>query len=214
MEEKRYRRLLYPRGPGKEHFSYEEKKRRQNISDRAAIKRAGYKRHPKSLSQIKFKKGHHTFSEYHYTRVMIYSDLSDYVVRILRVKTPVSGGVTPTWKRSLHAKQVKRKVGGDRTERKVYSLRVKIKEDATTIGVSLMALGRSFHREIFIGCPETMKIYGVKPGYLLAAKPTSKSRLKPFFKCGENYDLRMRDYKIMDNGCWFIGIISKIQRVK
>jgi len=207
-------RLLYPRGPGKDYFSYEENKRRQNISDRTALKRAGYKRHPKSLSQIKFKKGRHTFSDYHYTRVIIYSDLSDYVTRILKVKTPIQGGVTPTWKRSLHAKQVKRKVGGDRTERKVYNLTVRLKEDATTVGVSLMALGRSFHREIFIGCPETMKIYDVKPGYLLTSRPTSHSRLKQFTKCGENYDLRMRDYKITSNGCWFIGIISKIQRVK
>jgi len=207
-------RLLYPRGPGKEHFSYEENKRRQNISDRTALKRAGYKRHPKSLSQIKFKKGRHTFSDYHYTRVIIYSDLSDYVTRILKVKTPIQGGVTPTWKRSLYAKQVKRKVGGDRTERKVYNLTVRLQEDATTVGVSLMTLGRSFHREIFIGCPETMKIYDVKPGYLLTSRPTSHSRLKQFTKCGENYDLRMRDYKITSNGCWFIGIISKIQRVK
>ena len=207
-------RLLYPRGPGKDHFSYEENKRRQNISDRTALKRAGYKRHPKSLSQIKFKKGHHTFSDYHYTRVIIYSDLSDYVTRILKVKTPIQGGVTPTWKRSLHAKRVKRKVGGDRTERKVYNLTVRSKQDITAVGVSLMALGRSFHREIFIGCPETMKIYDVKPGYLLTSRPTSHSRLKQFTKCGENYDLRMRDYKITSNGCWFIGIISKIQRVK
>jgi hypothetical protein len=207
-------RLLYPRGPGKDYFSYEENKRRQNISDRTALKRAGYKRHPKSLSQIKFKKGHHTFSDYHYTRVIIYSDLSDYVTRILKVKTPIQGGVTPTWKRSLHAKRVKRKVGGDRTERKVYNLTVRSKQDITAVGVSLMALGRSFHREIFIGCPETMKIYDVKPGYLLTSRPTSHSRLKQFTKCGENYDLRMRDYKITSNGCWFIGIISKIQRVK
>jgi hypothetical protein len=207
-------RLLYPRGPGKDYFSYEENKRRQNISDRTALKRAGYKRHPKSLSQIKFKKGNHTFSDYHYTRVIIYSDLSDYVTRILKVKTPIQGGVTPTWKRSLHAKRVKRKVGGDRTERKVYNLTVRSKQDITAVGVSLMALGRSFHREIFIGCPETMKIYDVKPGYLLTSRPTSHSRLKQFTKCGENYDLRMRDYKITSNGCWFIGIISKIQRVK
>jgi len=207
-------RLLYPRGPGKDYFSYEENKRRQNISDRTALKRAGYKRHPKSLSQIKFKKGRHTFSDYHYTRVIIYSDLSDYVTRILKVKTPIQGGVTPTWKRSLHAKRVKRKVGGDRTERKVYNLTVRSKQDITAVGVSLMALGRSFHREIFIGCPETMKIYDVKPGYLLTSRPTSHSRLKQFTKCGENYDLRMRDYKITSNGCWFIGIISKIQRVK
>lgn len=213
MEEKRYR-SLYPRGPGKDHFSYEEKKRRQNISDRIALKKADYKRHPKSLSQIKFKKGYHTFSDYHYTRIIIYSDLSDYVVRILRVKTPISGGVTPTYKRSFHAKQVKKKVGGDRTKKKVYSLTVRLKEDSTTYGVSLMKIGRSFHREIFIGCPETMKIYGVKPGYLLAVRPTSQSRLKPFFKCGENYDLRVRECKITDNGYWFIGIISKIERVK
>jgi len=208
-------RRLYPRGPGKDHFSYEENKRRQNISDRTALKRAGYKRHPKSLSQIKFKKGHHTFSEYHYTRVMIYSDLSDYVVRILRVKTPISGGVTPTWKRSLHAKQIKRKVGGDRTERKVYSLRVKIKEDVDTSSASLMDIGRSFNRESFIGCPETSKLYGIRPGHLLVGTPTSESRIKLFFKsCVGNYGVRVRYCKITDNGCWFIAIVSKIERVK
>ena len=137
------------------------------------------------------------------------------MTRILKVKTPIQGGVTPTWKRSLHAKQVKRKVGGDRTERKVYSLTVRLKEDATTVGVSPMTLGRSFNRESFIGCPETSKLYGIRPGHLLVGRPTSESRLKLFFKsCVGNYGVRVRYCKITDNGCWFIAIVSKIERVK
>jgi len=213
MIEKGIRRL-YPRGPGKEYFSYEENKRRQNISDRSALKKAGYKRHPKSLSQIKFKKEKYTFSKYHYTKVIIYSDLSDYVVRILKVKTPIQGGAIPTWKRVLRAKQVRKKVGGDRTERKVYNLTMGLKKEATTVGVSLMELGRSFHREVFVGCPGIAKMHDVRPGYLLAAKPTSHSRLKQFLKsCVGNYGVILKDSIIKDSGCWFIGIVSRTQKI-
>ena len=169
----RGRRRLAPKGPLKNKYSLS--RQNANTSDKAALKKAGFKRSPNKYHYPQ--ENEVSSSDYHTTNVATYKHQSDYAKDSMPKKQPFSGKrksyiVIPTAKRVLHARALRKQMGGDRTSKPVHD--VSIGADDETISkndqYNLIPRIKSFTGEVR-AVPDTLKKAGAKPGYKVSATP-------------------------------------------
>lgn len=174
----RGKRRLAPRGPSKNKYS--RSKRQDNTSDKAALKKAGFRRSP---NQDPYPEDNEvSSSEYHTTDVATYKNQSDYAKINLPRKKPFSSErksyiVAPTAKRVLKAKAVRKQMGGDRTPKPVHDVAIFSQDETPQKNdpVNLIPRGKSFKKEVR-AVPDALKKAGAKPGNKVAATPQGAMR--------------------------------------
>lgn len=169
----RGRRRLAPKGPLKNKYSLSRKN--AATSDRAALKKAGFKRSP---NKDHYPQDHEvSSSDYHTTNIATYKHQSDYAKNNMPGKQPFSGErksyvVIPTAKRVLHAKALRKQMGGDRTSKPVHDVSIGADDETTSKNnpKQLISRGKSFKQEVR-AVPDTLKKAGAKPGDKVSATP-------------------------------------------
>lgn len=162
------KRRLAPRGPKKNKYS--RRREATLTSDRAALKKAGFRR---SRSNDIAPEEHETWnSPHHSTITATYKNQSDYAVDSApRKRTGLNKKVTPTSKRVRDLKALRKQMGGDRTSKRVHDVEVTSDEDILKGSKKdLIARGRSFKKEVQ-SVPQSLKKAGAKPGEKVTSTP-------------------------------------------
>lgn len=169
----RGRRRLTPKGPLKNKYS--RSRQNANTSDKAALKKAGFKRSPNKDHYPQEREV--SSSNYHTTNVGTYKHQSDYAKDSMPRKQTFSGErksyiVIPTAKRVFHARTLRKQLGGDRTSKPVHD--VSIGADDETISKNdqknLIRRIKSFTGEVR-AVPSSLKKIDAKPGDKVSATP-------------------------------------------
>lgn len=174
--DERGKRRLAPKGPSKNKYS--RSKRQDNTSDKAALKKAGFKR--SSNKDPYPEDSEASSSEYHTTDVATYKNQSDYAKINLPRKKPFSRKsyiVTPTAERVRKAKEVRKQMGGDRTLKPVHDVAIFSQDETPQKNdpVNLIPRGKSFKKEVR-AVPDALKKAGAKPGDKVTATPQGVMR--------------------------------------
>lgn len=143
---------------------------REKMSDRSALKKAGFKRSP-SGHKPKIKTT--SSSDHHFTAAFTSRNQSDYASSNIGKKIRYDGKVEKTSKRVLKAKQLRKQFGGDRTAKKVHDVSIFTKGDSPNKNdpKQLVSRGKSFKKELR-AVSKSLKDIGAKPGDKVAATPT------------------------------------------
>jgi hypothetical protein len=163
----RGRRRLSPQGPLKNKFS--RGRQREDTSNKAAIKKAGFKRSP---SKDPYPQDNETqSSEHHTTGVATYKKQSDYALDNIPKKKRFGRKPRPTAEIVRKAKAIRQQIGGDRTSKPVHDVSINTK-DATPKNSSreLISRGKSFKKELR-AVPDSLKKVGAKPGDKVTSTP-------------------------------------------
>jgi hypothetical protein len=163
----RGRRRLSPQGPLKNKFS--RGRQREDTSNKAAIKKAGFKRSP---SKDPYPQDNETqSSEHHTTGVATYKKQSDYALDNMPKKKRFGRKPRPTAEIVRRAKAIRKQIGGDRTSKPVHDVSINTK-DATPKNSSreLISRGKSFKKELR-AVPDSLKKVGAKPGDKVTSTP-------------------------------------------
>lgn len=169
----RGRRRVSPRGitgnPRK------RKEIRTRTSDKAALKKAGFRTSPTNQEPGEHV---HSSSPFHRTTVGTYKNQADYTLDNTPKKTSPYGGskVTPTSTRVRQARAIRNQMGGDRTSRLVHDVSIvpsgsHVKNDSK----DLIKRGKSFKQETK-KVPDTLKKTGAKPTDKVTAEPAAYMR--------------------------------------
>lgn len=167
------RRRLAPKGPLKNKYSRGRKN--ADTSDKAALKKSGFKRSPNKDHYPQEREV--SSSNYHTTNIATYQNQSDYAKDSTPRKIPFSGKrksyiVIPTSKRVLHARALRKQMGGDRTSKLVHD--VSIGADDETISKNdqknLIPRIKSFTGEVR-AVPNALKKIGAESGHKVSATP-------------------------------------------
>jgi hypothetical protein len=171
-------RALAPKGPHR-YFNFTSSIARHR-SDKAALKKAGFRRIPQNQYSYR-NKVHDTWnSDEHLTKVSTAKNQTNFAANQLDLKnpkitTPKPGQmrVTPTSKRVSELKALRRQLGGTRTSRPVHSIDISAdaheqKNDPTR----LVSRGKSFKQELK-GIPKSIERAGGKSGDIVTGKPTA-----------------------------------------
>lgn len=172
-------------GPKKNKYS--RGVQRRDNSDRAALKKAGFRRsgnidyHP-SNSEI-------SNSEHHSTVVSSYANQSDYArdsggakVKRSRVK---GVSVTPTSERVSKLRKLRHQMGGDRTVRRVHDVAIEGNEERDKNDKKdLISRGKSFKKETR-AVPDTLKKVGAERGDVVTSNPMGVMKGEDKKKGGE-----------------------------
>lgn len=155
---------------------------RLHQSDKAALKKAGFRRIPDDVySYTNKNKIHDTWnSDEHLTKVGTTKNQTDFAANQLNLKHPKitspkpgTTRVVPTSKRVSELKALKRQLGGTRTSRAVHSIDISADEHHTKNDPTrLVSRGKSFRQELR-GVPKSLKSAGAKSGDLVTGKPTA-----------------------------------------
>jgi hypothetical protein len=167
----RGRRRLASRGPGEN--TWDRIDARRSISDKVALKKAGFKRRESGEEP---KETDASSSPHHRSTVGTYKNQSDYVLDQIPLKNVGSGRgrskVRSTASRVRHAKALRKQLGGDRTSKPVHD--VAILSDtphAKNDREDLISRGRSFRKEVG-AVPSALKKAGAKPGDKVTSEPS------------------------------------------
>jgi len=176
--DERGRRRLAPRGPSKNNYYRAERK--DETSDKAALKKAGFKR--SSNKDPYPEDSEASSSEYHITDVATFKNQSDYALDKLPRKKPFSGKrksytVTPTKERVRRVRAVRKQMGGDRTPKPVHDVAIFYQDETPQKNdpVNLIPRGKSFKKEVR-AVPDALKKAGAKPGDKVTATPQGVMR--------------------------------------
>jgi hypothetical protein len=144
---------------------------REKTSNRAALKKAGFKRSP-SGNEPAIKTT--SSSDHHFTAAFTDRNQSDYAASKIQKKQRYNGKVEPTSNRVRRAKELRRQLGGDRTAKKVHDVSVFTKGDSPNKNdpKQLVSRGKSFKKEVR-AVPKSLKDIGAKPGDKVAATPVA-----------------------------------------
>jgi hypothetical protein len=169
------RRRLASRGPGENTWDRIDARRR--ISDKVALKKAGFKRRESGEEP---KETDASASPHHRSTVGTYKNQSDYVLDQIPLKNVGSGRgqsrVRSTASRVRHAKALRKQLGGDRTSKPVHD--VAILSDtphAKNDREDLISRGRSFKKEVQ-SVPKALQKAGAKPGDKVTSEPSGTMR--------------------------------------
>jgi len=172
-------------GPKKNKYS--RGVQRRDNSDRAALKKAGFRRsgsidyHP-SNNEI-------SNSEHHSTVVSSYANQSDYArdsggSKIKRSKT-TGVSVVPTSQRVSKLKKLKTQMGGDRTARRVHDVAIEGNDERDkNDSKDLISRGKSFKKETR-AVPDTLKKVGAEKGDVVTSNPLGVMKGEDKKKGGE-----------------------------
>ena len=167
----RGRRRLASRGPGEN--TWDRIDARRSISDKVALKKAGFKRRESGEEP---KETDASSSPHHRSTVGTYKNQSDYVLDQIPLKNVGSGRgrskVRSTASRVRHAKALRKQLGGDRTSKPVHD--VAILSDtphAKNDREDLISRGRSFKKEVQ-SVPKALQKAGAKPGDKVTSEPS------------------------------------------
>lgn len=165
----RGRRRLAPLGPASNKYS-RLSQARQN-SNRAALKKAGFSRSP-SRGHVEPREYVFSNSKHHETGIFSFKNQSDYTKDSIPPKTTGSK-VTPTSKRVIRARALRKQMGGDRTSKPVHDVVVDTDVDIEKNNKwNLISRGKSFKKEIS-SVPNTLKKAGAKPGDKVTGNPAA-----------------------------------------
>jgi hypothetical protein len=171
-------RALSPRGPNK-HRGIQRSIQR-TTSDRAALKKAGFKRLPKDEFNTGFK-SHETWnSDEHSTKVNTNKNQTTFArgqsdLYNPKTYTPKPGHqkVRSSGERVRHLKALRKQLGGTRTERPVHMVDISADEHHNKNDPSrLVSRGKSFKQELQ-STPKALKSAGAKTGDIVVGKPTA-----------------------------------------
>lgn len=171
----RGRRRLASRGPSP--YPYERLDARRETSNRAALKKAGFKRRGSGEDAEEHQS---SSSPDHSTVVTTHKTQSDYAVDNIKHKGLGTGQgrtkVTPTADRVRRAKALKKQLGGDRTSKKVHDVEI-VNDTAYRKNdrEDLISRGRSFKQEVK-SVPKALQKAGAKPGDKVSAEPAATMR--------------------------------------
>jgi len=167
----RGRRRLASRGPGEN--TWDRIDARRSISDKVALKKAGFKRRESGEEP---KETDASASPHHLSTVGTYKNQSDYVLDQIPLKNVGSGRwqskVRSTASRVRHAKALRKQLGGDRTSKPVHDVAIlsdtpHVKNDRE----DLISRGRSFKKEVQ-SVPKALQKAGAKPGDKVTSEPS------------------------------------------
>ena len=167
----RGRRRLASRGPGEN--TWDRIDARRSISDKVALKKAGFKRRESGEEP---KETDASASPHHRSTVGTYKNQSDYVLDQIPLKNVGSGRgqsrVRSTASRVRHAKALRKQLGGDRTSKPVHDVAIlsdtpHVKNDRE----DLISRGRSFKKEVQ-SVPKALQKAGAKPGDKVTSEPS------------------------------------------
>lgn len=142
---------------------------REKMSDRSALKKAGFKRSPSGNKPV-LKTA--SSSDHHFTAAFTDRNQSDYTSSNMDKKIRYDGKVERTSKRVLKAKALRKQLGGDRTAKKVHDVSVFTSGDSPNKNdpKQLVSRGKSFKKEVR-AVPKSLKDIGAKPGDKVTATP-------------------------------------------
>ena len=176
--DERGRRRLPPKGPSKNKYS--RSRQQADTSDKAALKKAGFRRSPNKDPYPEDSES--SSSEYHTTDVGTFKNQSDYAKISLPRKKPFSGErksyiVTPTKERVRRVRAVRKQMGGDRTPKPVHDVAIFSQDETPQKNdpVNLIPRGKSFKKEVR-AVPDALKKAGAKPGDKVTATPQGVMR--------------------------------------
>lgn len=176
--DERGRRRLAPRGPSKNKYS--RSRQQADTSDKAALKKAGFKR-PSNKDPYS-KDNEVSSSDYHSTNVATYKNQSDYAKVSLPPKIEFSGKrksymAKPSAERVLSARAVRKQMGGDRTSKRVHDVSIVTQDETPEKNDSYKPIsrGKSFKKEVR-AVPNALKKAGAKPGDKVTATPQGVMR--------------------------------------
>ncbi len=195
----RGRRLLASKGPKKNKYS--RGSQRRDTVDRAAMKKAGFRRSP---NRDYFPQDSETSSSQHHTTVIgSYKNQSDFAKHNVKPKLKVTGRdsegkqkrkVVPTGERVRHLKALRKQLGGDRTPRQVHDISIHSKDESErqkNDPKQLISRGKSFKKEIK-AVPDTVKKIGGKAGDKAAGRPSEIQSMPDSMSAQQKSELRKK----------------------
>lgn len=198
MGEKGKRRLA-PRGPKANKYS--RASQRHATTDRAAMKKAGFRR---SASQDYFPQDNQTSSSSHHdTVISTYKNQSDFAKHNIKGKLKVVGrtatgaqrkNVVPTADRVRHLKALRKQLSGDRTPKQVHDVSIYPKDDkehAKNDSKELITRGKSFKKEVR-AVPSAIKKVGGKTGDKAVGRPAEVQPMPDTMSASERVRLRKK----------------------
>ncbi len=179
------KRRLAPRGPKKNRYSRGREK--SDTSDRAALKKAGFRRSP---NQDYYPQDHvSSSSDHHDTVIGTYKSQSDYAKHSTKGKIVDSDKrtalgqrkkkVVPTAQRVRHLKALRKQLGGDRTQKQVHDVSIHSKDEhehEKNDPKKLISRGKSFKKEVK-AVPDAIKRVGGKAGDKVSGTPTEVQKM-------------------------------------
>jgi hypothetical protein len=164
-------RVVPPRGPGEN--TWDRIDARRSISDKAVLKKAGFKR---SQSGEQPKETEAWASPHHSTMVRTYKNQSDYVIDQVPHKNLSSGRSTRKVRSTAsivrHAKALRKQLGGDRTSKPVHDVAIlSDRAYAKNDPEDLISRGRSFRKEVG-AVPSALWKAGANPGDKVTSEPS------------------------------------------
>lgn len=181
----RGKRRLAPHGPKKNRYSRGRVK--ADTSDRAAMKKAGFKR---SSSHDYYPQDHvSSSSDYHDTVVSTYKSQGDYAKHNIKGKIVDTDKRTATGQRKKrvaatadrvrHLKALRKQMGGDRTKKQVHDVSIHSKDEhehEKNDPKNLISRGKSFKKELK-AVPSAIKKVGGKAGDKVSGTPTEVQKM-------------------------------------
>ena len=166
---------------------------REKMSDRSALKKAGFKRSP-SGNKPTIKTG--SSSDHHFTASFTNRNQSDYVASKMDKKLRYDGKVERTSKRVLRAKALRKQLGGDRTAKKVHDVSVFTSGDSPNKNdpKQLISRGKSFKKEIK-AVPSATKQVGGKAGDKVVGRPAEVQSMPDSMPASQKVALRDKGAK-------------------
>ena len=173
------KRRLSPRGPKKPENSYWGKESQRQVSNLSALRRAGFRGKPSSLSRTQYDDHYHTSSPHHSTNVSSFKSQIDMALADMEPKKKMSNkgdSVVPTSKRVRQARNIRRALGGSRTSKPVHDISIHSDDDIENYGKNdshkLITRGKSFKKELS-GVRDAIIDAGGKSGDIVTATPTA-----------------------------------------
>jgi hypothetical protein len=163
----RGKRRLAPHGPLKNKYS--RGKQKEDTTNKAALKKAGFKRSP---SKDPYPQDNEvSSSKHHTTGVATYKSQSDYAVDNIPKKKRFGRKPRPTAELVRRAKAIRKQMGGDRTSKQVHDVSISAKDDTPkNSSKELISRGKSFKKEVR-AVPDTLKKVGAKAGDKVTSTP-------------------------------------------
>jgi hypothetical protein len=175
----RGRRRLASRGPGEN--TWDRIDARRSISDKVALKKAGFKRPASGKDSVGDES---TRSSHHFTTVDTDANQSDFAIQNTPHKNLGTGKfvtkrggkankVTPTSKRVSRLKTLRKQLGGDRTSKPVHNVAVYSDDDHRKNDPDKLPQRQTSFKKELRGGKDALKHAGAKPGDKVAFEPSA-----------------------------------------
>jgi len=185
------RKRLPSRGPSSNKETRDRNK--ENVSRRAALKKAGFKHSPDDHDRQKIEVP--SSSDHHFTSIKTHRNQSDFAKNQLFNKSEF-GKVERTLSRVKELKAIRKQLGGDRTSKPVHDVSIFSKKSTTTKNdpKELISRGKSFKNELK-AVPDSIKKSGGKAGDKVAGRPLEIQKMPNTMSAREKRKLKTKGAK-------------------